>query len=101
MEYSLLDKGSMKHVSFYGNVNTASRVKFLEIAKSMPESEQKEWTLDVSQFEFIDSAGLGMLIELSATARKNDISLSISGANDLVLRMLKLTKLETLFQIIE
>ena len=101
MEYSLLDEGSTKRVAFYGNIVPSSRTKFLEIAGTMPESEHKEWCLDVSEFDYIDSAGLGMLIELNETAQKHGISLSISGANELVLRMIKLTKLETLFEIIE
>jgi len=101
MEYSLLDQGSMKRVAFYGNIKASSRTKFLELGERMPESEQKEWCLDVSDFEYIDSAGLGMLIELNETAQKHGISLSISGANELVMRMLKLTKLDVLFEIIE
>lgn len=101
MEYSLINQGSMKRVAFYGNIVASSRAKFLELASSMPDSEHKKWCLDISEFEYIDSAGLGMLIELNETAQKNSISMSIFGANNLVMRMLKLTKLDTLFEIIE
>ena len=101
MEYSIIDEGATKRVAFYGNIVASSSAKFLDIAAAMPKSEQKKWCLDVSEFEYIDSAGLGMLIELSESAQKLGISLSLSGANELVIKMIKLTKLDSLFEIIE
>ncbi|NVJ91363.1 MAG: STAS domain-containing protein [Methylocystaceae bacterium] len=101
MEYSLLDKGANKHVVFYGNIRPSSRPKFLAIADEFPKTDKKKWILEVDQFEYIDSAGLGLLIELHEKAQKSDISLAITGAAPLVKRMFDLSKFETLFEIID
>ncbi|WP_135076749.1 STAS domain-containing protein [Terasakiella sp. SH-1] len=101
MEYSLLDEGNVKRVAFYGNINSASRPKILEIAQAMPQAPRREWILDVDEFDYIDSSGLGMMLELQEVAERNGITLSIRGANALVKRMFKLSRFETLFNIIE
>ena len=99
MEYSLLSEGAQKRIVFYGNIVPSSRPKILEIAEKMPSSEQKKWIIDVHEFEFIDSAGLGMLIELQEHAKKNGITLTLTGANKLVRRMFELSKFDVLFEI--
>ncbi|SCA57617.1 putative Anti-sigma-factor antagonist [Candidatus Terasakiella magnetica] len=101
MEYSLLDEGNVKRVAFYGNIKSSSRPKMLEIADAMPQSEKKEWILDVDEFEYIDSSGLGMMLELQEAAQQCGIRLSIRGANNLVKRMFKLSRFDTLFNIID
>jgi len=99
MEYSLIDEGDVKRVSFYGNIKPSSRPKFMEITGAMSSSDQKEWILDVHEFEYIDSSGLGMFIELHEIANQNGISVTLSGANGLVKRMFQLSRFETLFKI--
>ncbi|NVK17596.1 MAG: STAS domain-containing protein [Methylocystaceae bacterium] len=101
MEYSLLNKGGKKHVVFYGNIVPSSRSKFLEITNDFPNSAQKQWVLEVGELEYIDSAGLGMLIELNEKANENGIKVSLSGANTMVKRMFELSKFEELFEIID
>lgn len=101
MEYSLIDKGAFKRVAFYGNIKPSSRPKFLEIAEHLPSSSQKKWVLDVHEFDYIDSAGLGMLIELHENAQQAGVSIAIEGANELVRKMFALSKFETLFEIID
>jgi len=101
MEYSLLDQDDTKRVVFYGNLRASARSKIVEIIDAMPTIDQKKWTLDVTDFEYIDSAGLGMLIEIQENAKKHGISISIMGANGLVKRMFDLSKFDTLFDIID
>jgi anti-anti-sigma factor len=101
MEYSLIDEGNIKRVVFYGNLVASSRVKVLEMTKDMPTTQQKEWILDVQDFDYIDSAGLGMLIEMQEAAQKNGISLTLCGAKPLVRRMFDLSKFDTLFTIVD
>lgn len=99
MEYSLIDEANVKRVVFYGNIKASSRNKVLEITKSMATSPQKDWVLDVHEFEYIDSSGLGMMIEMHEEASKHGIRITVSGANDLVRRMFQLSKIDTLFNI--
>lgn len=101
MEYSILNQNDNKRVVFYGNIKPSSRAKFLEIGSALSEGTHKKWVLDVHDFDFIDSAGLGMLIELHDTATKNDVKIALCGANGLVKRMFELSKFETLFELID
>lgn len=101
MEYSLIDEGNVKRVAFYGNIKASSRPKILEIAQAMSNENQKDWVLDVHEFEYIDSSGLGMMIELHDEASKHDIKLSVSGANNLVKKMFKLSRFDTMFTLVE
>lgn len=99
MEYSLIDQTDHKLLTFYGNIKPSSRQKFLEIQNEIDTSDQKKWVLDVEEFEYIDSAGLGMLIELNQRASQKGIKMSICGANDLVRKMFYHSKFDTLFEI--
>lgn len=101
MEYSLIKKGDKKHVVFYGNIVPSSRSKFLEITKEFPNTEQKQWVLEVNELDYIDSAGLGMLIEFNEKANHNGIRVALSGANGVVRRMFELSKFEELFEIVD
>ncbi len=101
MEYSLIDDGDKKRLVFYGNIIPSSRSKFLEVSEKMPASEQKHWLLEVQEFEYIDSAGLGMLIELQENGKKHGIKMSIAGANRLVKRMFDLSRFDKLFDILD
>lgn len=101
MEYSLLNRDQDKQVIFYGNILPSSRDKFLELMAHLPSSEQKRWVLQVDDLDYIDSAGLGMLIEMNEAARKHGITLILSGANNLVKRMFDLSRFDELFEIID
>lgn len=101
MEYSLLNRDQDKQIIFYGNILPSSRDKFLELMAQLPNSVQKRWVLQVDDLDYIDSAGLGMLIELNETAQKHGIRLALSGANDLVKRMFDLSRFDELFDIID
>ncbi len=101
MEYSLLDKGTKKHVVFYGNIVPSSRAKFLEMAESLKTAEQKQWVLEVDELDYIDSAGLGMLIEFNEKAQSHGITVALSGAQGVVKRMFDLSKFDTLFEIVD
>lgn len=101
MEYSLLNRDQDKQVIFYGNILPSSRDKFLELMTYLPTSEQKRWVLQVDDLDYIDSAGLGMLIELNETAQKHGVALVLSGANKVVKRMFDLSRFNELFEIID
>ena len=101
MEYSVLDKGDKKHVVVYGNIVPSSRSKFLEITKEFPNTTQKHWVLEVDELEYIDSAGLGMLIEFNEKAQANGIKVALSGAHGIVKRMFELSKFDEIFELID
>ncbi|WP_073954811.1 STAS domain-containing protein [Thalassospira sp. TSL5-1] len=53
---------------------------------------------DLSGIEFIDSAGLGMLLLARDEAEKNQATIILRGAKGQVKRMLEVARFDTLFQ---
>ena len=101
MEYSVTKKEDACHVTFYGNLAPSSRSQFLTLADLMDSAEDKKWVLNIHEFDFIDSSGIGMLIELQEKATTCGISLSLSGAKPAVKKLFKLTKFEQMYDITE
>ena len=55
--------------------------------------------LDFSDVPYVDSAGLGSLVSAYVTGLKAGRRMALSGVNDRVLRLLEITKTESLFLI--
>jgi anti-sigma B factor antagonist len=54
--------------------------------------------LDLTQVEFINSSGLGLLIGGATTLRNAGGALKIAGASGKILALIKITKLTTVFE---
>lgn len=54
--------------------------------------------LDLSQVEFINSSGLGLLIGGATTLRNAGGALKIAGASGKILALIKITKLTSVFE---
>jgi anti-sigma B factor antagonist len=55
--------------------------------------------LDLSNVPYVDSAGLGALVGAFTSYHKTGRSMVLSGVNDRVLKLLEITRLESLFLI--
>lgn len=62
--------------------------------------EVSQLNLDMSKVEFIDSAGLGVLVQLKATANKNRTRLALISPSKGVNDILMVSKLDSIFDII-
>lgn len=65
------------------------------------ERGERKFVLDFSNTEFIDSAGLGTLISISKVIHARDGQLRLMGLNDDMRRLFELTKLDTLFDVVD
>jgi anti-anti-sigma factor len=63
-------------------------------------STSKQISLDFTHVKFIDSAALGMLLQLHHQVSTSGIKLNIRGAEGNVLDMLHLTKMDRYFSIL-
>lgn len=57
------------------------------------------FVIDLSQSTYMDSAGLGMLVQLRDFAGGNKASVSITGANETIHNILQVAKFNKLFEI--
>jgi anti-anti-sigma factor len=92
-------KGSDATVALSGDLTFADHVMFREIADRLGASTDKIIVIELGGLDFIDSAGLGMLLIAREEARKKNRTLVLRGAKGQVSRMFGLTKFETLFSV--
>lgn len=90
-------KNGDANVSFSGELTFSDHVAFRELADRVATSKQKTIVFELSSLDFIDSAGLGMLLIAREEAHKAGRILVLRGAKGQVGRMFGLTKFETLF----
>ena len=65
------------------------------------EKGEKHFVIDFSRTGYIDSAGLGVLISISKQIRAQGGELTLTNLNEDLRSLFQLTKLDTLFGIIE
>lgn len=53
--------------------------------------------LDMSDLEFIDSAGLGQLLRVRECCNENDCQLRLAGLNEILMKILEVTRLANEF----
>ena len=65
------------------------------------ERGERRFVIDFTNTGFIDSAGLGTLISISKVIHAREGRLRLMGLNDDMRRLFELTKLDTLFDVVE
>jgi anti-anti-sigma factor len=92
-------KGNDATVSISGDFTFTDHTAFLEVMTRLLGIAGIPLIIDLSQMEFIDSAGLGMLLIARDEAGKANRQLTLRGPKGQVKRMFAVTKFETLFTI--
>ena len=86
-------------VSISGEFTFGDHAAFKAIADRVFEGQGWPIVIDLAKLEFIDSAGLGMLLIVRDEAKKANRSLVLRGAQGQVKRMFEVTKFNTLFTV--
>jgi anti-anti-sigma factor len=76
MDYSVKDLGDRKEVAMKGRFTFADHNAFREMIDGLGKDGKRHCVLDLGGVEFIDSAGLGMLILLKDAASEKTSILS-------------------------
>lgn len=82
-----------------GKLTYEENESFRESLSALEEHEAQEIMIDISNLEFVDSAGLGMLLLLRDRMPQN-CRIGLSGANAQVRKILTLTRLDQMFMLI-
>jgi anti-anti-sigma factor len=75
--------------------------KFKQVLTSVEDSKTSKVTIDFAGVEFIDSAGLGMLLLLRDTCEKQKKSLTLTHPKGQVKKVFNISKFEHLFTLEE
>lgn len=97
MQFSFNPSDSI--VSLGGDFTFTDHAAFLEIMNRLLGTAAAPLVIDLAQLEFIDSAGLGMLLIARDEASKAQRQLALRGPKGQVMRMFAVTKFNTLFTI--
>ena len=99
---SLASPARTRVVSLSGHINVSNAIKFRErLNQSLLLSSPVELVLDMSQVEFLDSAGLMVLVNTLSTAQKKDSTLTLCCIPPSVQIILELTQLNRAFTILK
>jgi len=97
MRFEFDEDGS--RVSISGEFTFIDHPAFKAIATRLFEKQGEPIVIDLGRLEFIDSAGLGMLLIVRDEADKAGRSLVLRGPCGQVKRMFDVTKFDTLFTV--
>lgn len=99
MEYGVSEFQSCVVIRFSGNLTGESRTgRIRDELNELIEAGKKEIVADLSEVQFMDSGGLGMLISGLTSMRNAGGDLRIAGADQSIIRLLTVTKLFTVFK---
>jgi anti-sigma B factor antagonist len=99
MNYSLSEKYNTVIISFKGKMmGGPSATKYMDEIKSLIEQGKINVVGDLSKVNFMNSAGLGILITSLTSLRNAGGDLRICGASDRIESLLMVTKLITVFK---
>ena len=98
MECSQARNGDALTVHLSGKFTFGDSDEFRSIIKELSDG-LKSVVFDLSGVDFIDSAGLGMLLIARDEADKNNVHLTLANAQGHIEKMFKVSKFETLFTI--
>ena len=99
MEYNLKTEGDTRKVVFQGRFTFADNKAFREMVSDVREGDCRRCVFDMSKLEFIDSAGLGMLLLARDAANDGNIGLVVQGPQGQVRKMLEIAKFEDILTI--
>ena len=97
MDYRILSTSSGLTVSLSGRLTCTENAHFRNMLMELQERAPSAVTLDLGEVEFIDSAGLGMLLYTRDTLHQHQGVVSLSAAKGQVGRMLDLSRIRDLF----
>jgi HptB-dependent secretion and biofilm anti anti-sigma factor len=91
--------GGAGQVALSGEFTFTDHVSFKDLVSRLLEAEQPQIVIDLSKLDFIDSAGLGMLLLVREAAGKASRKVVLRGPHGQVKRMFDVTKFSTLFSV--
>ena len=97
MRLQVSEDGARAFIS--GDFTFADHNGFKEMMTKLLAANQPSIVIDLSSLDFIDSAGLGMLLLVRDEAGKASRALTLKGPHGQVKRLFDLTKFDTLFAI--
>lgn len=101
MECHISTEGNSTDIALGGQLTFSDNHKFKQILSSLEVPGLKNMKLNFSMVDFIDSAGLGMLLLLRDECEKRGIDLALESARGQVEKIFGISKFDLLFNLSE
>ena len=101
MDFDLKTDQQEQQLSIRGRFTFADYQKFRELIEKLLDAESKRYTIDLRELEFIDSAGLGMLLLARDEAQRKQRGIALRRPSGQVRRVIDVARFDTLFEILE
>jgi anti-anti-sigma factor len=99
MELKIRKNQEVYIVDITGEMDLYNSYKLKELIAKMLERSVKGIILNMEEVEYIDSSGIGALIYISSTVKKQNVRLFITNIHGSVKKVIELTKLMGFFPI--
>ena len=101
MEYDVKAGDRGDELAIRGRFTFADYQQFRELVTRLLSSSASRYVIDLRDLEFIDSAGLGMLLLARDEAQRKNRALSLRRPSGQVRRVIDVARFDTLFEILE
>ena len=95
MDYIVNDTGTSLEINLSGRMEFNDHNRFRELVNSISGERKKSIVFNLSNLDFIDSSGLGMLIIAQSIATQNHLGFSLRNPKEMVKRILEVAKFQT------
>jgi anti-sigma B factor antagonist len=99
MEISLVEGDEKTIVKLTGDIYTEQGDELLQVFNGIIEKNPKEVVIDLSKLKSITSSGIGKIVSLYKDLNKEGGKIRIVGANDTIMQIFKIVKLDKLMEI--
>ncbi|CAO5674701.1 MAG: STAS-domain containing protein [Holosporales bacterium] len=99
MIHTIKSSGQKITIQIKGRLTYTDYNSFRQISEMLGTTEGQQCSIDLSELEFIDSAGLGMLLLARDKVFEKKGTISLKGSHGQVRKMIELGKFDTLFLI--
>lgn len=93
MELKIRKNGDVYIIDVNGEMDLYNSYKLKELVMKMLEKSVKTFVINLEQVDYIDSSGIGALIYICSTIKKQNLKMAISNVHGSVKKVIELTKL--------
>jgi anti-sigma B factor antagonist len=100
-EVTIEQRGDAVHVALTGELDISTAQRLEDDLRRVEADKPGLIVLDLKQLSFMDSTGLRLLITADMRARRHDRRFVIVRGNEMVQRVMRLTRLDERLEIVE
>ncbi len=96
MDYAVRDSGGVRELELRGQLTFEADAGFRQIVEAWEKGGVRECVLNLAAVDFIDSAGLGLLVLANNAARRTDVLLRMKHPRGQVREMIEISEFHTI-----